>query len=171
MNTIAVSDFNDFVMLAGDQLVTTSRQVAKAFGKNHKDVLRRIRNLGCPPDFTERNFAQCFENNDLANGKPEPFYRITKDGFVMLVMGFTGKAAMAVKIAYISAFNAMAAHIQNQASSAWREYRALAIEFAKCKDTASLCGKGLRRWRQIKHGMGEQLIALEHRLQPSLLLN
>ena len=171
MNTITVSDFNDFVMIAGDQLVTTSRQIAKAFGKRHDNIIRRIRSLGCSARFTALNFEECFENNVLANGKPELFYRITKDGFVMLVMGFTGQAAMAIKEAYIAAFNAMAAHIQHQASSAWREYRALAVELAKCKDTASLCGKGLRRWRQIKHGMTDQLNALEHQLQPSLFLN
>lgn len=37
--------------------------------------------------------------------------KMTKSGFVMLVMGFTGEAAMAFKEAYIAAFDAMAAYI------------------------------------------------------------
>jgi len=39
------------------RLIVTSRQVAEHFGKQHKDVLRAIRNLECSGDFTERNFA------------------------------------------------------------------------------------------------------------------
>ncbi|GAA5785647.1 Rha family transcriptional regulator [Chitiniphilus shinanonensis] len=160
---------NDLVMIASERILTDSRRVAKAFGKQHKDVLRRITKLGCSRRFAERNFTLCHENNELQNGKPQPFYQITKDGFVLLVMGFTGQAAMAIKEAYIEAFNAMAEYIQRRASSAWEEYRLVAVEFAKCRETASLCGKGLRRWRQIKPQLTRQLSLLENEMQPSLL--
>lgn len=66
------------------------KMVAKQFGKQHRTVLRAIRNLECSEKFRLRNFVQCFVINELANGKPEPLYQMTKDGFMFLVMGFTG---------------------------------------------------------------------------------
>ncbi len=91
-----------------NELVTDSFHVAKYFSKRHDDVLKKIKNLACTPDFTARNFAVCHKNNDLQNGKIQPFYQMTKDGFIFLVMGFTGKRAALVKEAYINAFNQMA---------------------------------------------------------------
>lgn len=58
MNDIREVKFDEFVMLAGDKLVTDSRKVAAKFGKRHREVLRAIRNLECSDDFTRRNFAQ-----------------------------------------------------------------------------------------------------------------
>lgn len=173
MTDLTISNFNDFVMLAGDQIVTDSRRVAARFGKQHSKVLRDIRRISeeAGSDFAKANFGFCTEASKTQRGKPQPFYRITKDGFMLLAMGFTGKTAMAVKVMFISAFNSMAYHIKRQATSAWDEYRAVAIEFAKCKDTASLCGKGLSRWRRLKPNMTARLDALEHQIQPSLLLN
>ncbi|KAF1366755.1 Rha family transcriptional regulator [Yokenella regensburgei] len=103
-----------FITSQNGQLITTSLAVAEAFGKNHKDVLRRINTLDIPQEFTERNFALSSKINKLANNRSDPFYRMTKDGFMLLVMGFTGKKAMAVKIAYINAFNEMAKQLQQQ---------------------------------------------------------
>ncbi len=87
------------------QVLTDSRTVAATFGKRHDDVLRRIRALDIPADFTARNFAVSEYKDET--GRTLPCYYITRDGFVLLVMGFTGKKAMAFKIKYIEAFNAM----------------------------------------------------------------
>ena len=84
---------------------TTSLDVAKHFRKQHKDVLRSIANLDCSPEFTQRNFAPCTRPG--SNNKPEPYYRMTRDGFTFLCMGFTGKEAAQWKEAYIGAFNKM----------------------------------------------------------------
>lgn len=84
--------------------VTTSRLVAEKFGKEHKDVLRSIRNLASSDDgFGQRNFAP----TDFIDGQGKKYteYIITRDGFTMLVMGFSGKDAMRFKIEYIEAFN------------------------------------------------------------------
>lgn len=89
-------------------LATDSFLVAKFFGKQHKDVLRKIKYLECSLDFTQRNFTLCHKNNELQNNKLQPFYQMTKDGFMFLVMGFTGKKAATIKEAYINAFNLMA---------------------------------------------------------------
>jgi Rha family phage regulatory protein len=103
-----------FILPTNDGLKTSSIAVAMAFGKNHKDVLRRINSLDAPPDFTQRNFTLSHKINKLANGKKDPHIEMTKDGFMLLVMGFTGKKAMAIKIAYINAFNMMAEELARQ---------------------------------------------------------
>lgn len=85
--------------------VVSSLDVAETFGKAHKDVLRSIRELGCSSEFNERNFAPV-EYTDT-KGEKRPAYAMTRDGFTMLVMGYTGDAAMRFKEAYIKQFNAM----------------------------------------------------------------
>ena len=94
----------DLVVVDG-QITTTSNQIAEHFGKLHKTVLRAIANLDCSPEFTKRNFVPS-EYTD-ATGRKLPCYRITRDGFVFLAMGFTGKEAAQWKEAYITAFNKM----------------------------------------------------------------
>ncbi len=37
-------------------LTTTSRKVAEVFGKEHKNVLRDIENIGCSENFRKLNF-------------------------------------------------------------------------------------------------------------------
>ena len=90
---------------------TTSLEVAKFFDKRHDDVLKSIRNLrpNCPEEFTARNFAA---SNYLDNtGRSLSMYIIHRDGFMLLVMGYTGKKALALKLAYIEAFNRMEAEL------------------------------------------------------------
>ncbi|MBD3643535.1 Rha family transcriptional regulator [Alcanivorax sp.] len=84
--------------------VTTSFQVAQVFGKQHKHVTEKIRKLDAPDHFLTANFSAVqYEHR----GNQYEAYEMTKDGFVFLVMGFTGKKAAEFKIAYIEAFNAM----------------------------------------------------------------
>lgn len=164
MNSIQA--MQDFVMTAGSEVVTDSRKVAKHFGKRHDTVLRAFRNIRCSKGFAQRNFAECLEINELANGKPEPVIQMTKDGFMFLAMGFTGAAAAAMKEAFIDAFNRMAEFIQSQALSAWQRFNAKQIEFMHKRDKASHCGKGLNEW---KHEKPELLIQMQ-RLHPQLPL-
>lgn len=91
---------------------TTSLDVAFHFNKQHYNVLRDIKNLDCSDDFTKLNFEVCFKNNELQNGKPQPYYAMTKDGFTFLAMGYTGKEAARFKEAYIKRFNEMEAELQ-----------------------------------------------------------
>ena len=91
-------------------ITATSLQVAEHFGKRHRDVLRAIRNLGCSAEFNERNFALVDYIDD--KGERRPQYHVTRDGFAMLAMGFTGSQAVRWKEAYISTFNAMEAKLR-----------------------------------------------------------
>ena len=92
-----------------EQAVTTSLQVAEVFNKRHCEVLRSIHDLDCSKDLRERNFASTFYYVDMPNNakRKEPMYYIGRDGFVFLVMGFTGKIAAKFKEEYINAFNEM----------------------------------------------------------------
>jgi len=87
--------------------VTTSLLVSEIFGKNHKEVLRDIRELHCSADFHQRNFALILKTTDLGHGRKreDPYYEITKDGFSFLVMGYTGEKAAQFKEMFIAEFN------------------------------------------------------------------
>ena len=89
---------------------TTSLDVAAFFGKRHDAVLRDIRNVAAqvPADHAH-NFVDMII--DVATGKgatrKTPAIRLSKTGFTLLAMGFTGAKAMAFKLAYIDAFDRM----------------------------------------------------------------
>lgn len=94
--------------------VTTSLDVAAYFGKQHKNVIQKIKRLGVPVDFASANFSAHATNIQAGAVKRDSkIYNMTKDGFMFLVMGFTGEKAAAMKIAYINAFNEMAAKLRN----------------------------------------------------------
>jgi len=118
-----VNDLAEFVSLNDTTLTTDTRRVARHFHKRHADVLRAVEALDCSEDYRERNFALTMA--DVAGPKgavrQEPTYRMTKDGFVFLVMGFRGKEAARIKEAYIGAFNAMADQLQQIGLSLWNQ--------------------------------------------------
>lgn len=96
--------------IADGQATATSLQIAQHFGKRHTNVIRAIRKLGCSEEFSRLNF----EPRDYVDerGKVQPMYLITRDGFAILAMGFTGQEAMRWKESYIAAFNAMEAKLR-----------------------------------------------------------
>lgn len=99
------------VSLHSGRPATTSLEVAKFFGKRHTDVLRDVNNFSanCPKEFSQRNFASAEYTDE--QGKPRPMFILYRDGFMLLVMGYTGKKALAMKLAYIEAFNRMEAEL------------------------------------------------------------
>jgi Rha family phage regulatory protein len=68
-----------------------------------RDIRRVLSDV--PADFGASNFGQSSYIDD--QGKEQPMYNVFQDGFVILVMGYTGAKAMQMKLAYIMAFNAM----------------------------------------------------------------
>lgn len=108
MQTVAQTEIapaRAIVTVKDGRVVANSRDVASAFEKQHKDVLRAIDNLECSVDFTGRNFAPS-EYRD-PSGRALRSFDLTRDGFAFLVMGFTGAKAARFKEAYITAFNEM----------------------------------------------------------------
>lgn len=101
------------VAVENEHAVTTSLRVAEVFGKQHKNVVRDIKSLDCSEEFRKLNFEPskiAYQNGNIK--KQLPMYYITRDGFMFLVMGFTGKTAAKWKEAYIKAFNEMEAKIR-----------------------------------------------------------
>lgn len=98
--------------------------VAYHFKRNHKNVLRDIAKLRnkCPESFFERNFAPIEIDTPLPRFggiRKDRAYLLTRDGFSLLVMGFTGAEAVKWKLRYIEAFNALeAAALKYQADLA-----------------------------------------------------
>ena len=89
----------------------TSREVSRYFNKRHDAVLRDIAAItsNCPESFSAHNFVGASYLDEQA--KNRPMYIIHRDGFMLLVMGYTGKKALALKLAYIEAFNRMEAEL------------------------------------------------------------
>lgn len=87
------------------ELVVTSRQVAVDFDKRHSDVIEKIEEL----IKTENSVMTMFIESSYkaGTGKSYKEYLITRDGFSLLVMGFTGSRALQWKLKYIEAFNKM----------------------------------------------------------------
>lgn len=100
----------DLIHQNGNRLFVTSLEISNRFAKQHKDVLRAIRDLECSPEFNRRNFAPV-EYQD-GKGEKRPAYEITRDGFTFLCMGFTGPQAALWKERYIEAFNRMEAALR-----------------------------------------------------------
>lgn len=84
--------------------VASSRQIAENFGKEHKHVLDAVKNLVAENSAAKSMFYETTYEN---RGKQYPMYLMNRDGFSLLVMGFTGKAALEWKLKYIQAFNEM----------------------------------------------------------------
>lgn len=116
-----------------DQVVVSSRVIAERFEKRHADVLAKLegkqrsgrndeaglleqlRGTGNPVD----PYFICSSFVDSANGETYREYLCTRDGFVLLVMGFTGDKALAWKLKYIEAFNQMEAALRERQTSEW----------------------------------------------------
>ena len=88
-----------------ERAICTSLDVAETFGKEHKNVLCDIRELGCSEEFNRLNFEPT-SYTDTMNRKQDAMV-MTRDGFTLLVMGYTGELSMKFKEAYIKQFNAM----------------------------------------------------------------
>lgn len=84
------------------KVYVSSRDIANVFGKEHSKILRDIRALP-QDDFNQANFG-LVEYTDK-KGEKRPEYLLTRDGFSMLVMGFTGEKAYLWKVSFIEAFN------------------------------------------------------------------
>lgn len=102
-------------------LKTTSLIVAEKFGKDHANVLKALENLECSQEFRAVNFnASSYLSRQ---GKSLPMVEMTRDGFMFLAMGFTGREAAVWKERFIEAFNQMERYIgQSTAGMARVEY-------------------------------------------------
>lgn len=94
--------------------VVSSLDVAETFEKNHRDVMESIRNIESNISTAEFSALFFLDSYKASNGKLNPMYLMTRDGFTLLVMGYTGEKAMRFKLAYIKQFNAMEKALQGK---------------------------------------------------------
>lgn len=120
---------NGLVILKGKEAVCDSLEVAKRFHKRHDKLISEIERMygdlidkGCAqngghPLFTRTTYVHP-QNKQIYS----KFY-MNRDGFSLLVMGFTGSEAMKWKLDYIKAFNAMEKLIQEQQTNEYKFFR------------------------------------------------
>lgn len=115
-------------MVKNDQPVTTSIDVAKTFGREHKDVMNSIKSIKNEAEKSNKLndskrrknilfLNQMFSEDRYTvknNNRSYPMYYMNKDGFTLLVMGFNGHKATQFKLQYIAQFNHMADEIKNR---------------------------------------------------------
>lgn len=108
-------------------LTTTSRKVAEVFDKEHKDVINSIEKLveGIGKSSDTYFLVEIVQNEQNKQFYKE--YRMTRDGFSLLVMGFNGEKALKWKIDYIQAFNEM----EKELKRIYKERQQWEIERAK----------------------------------------
>ncbi len=171
MNMMTTLNLRAMVSNENGEPKTTSYAVAKAFEKTHSHVMRDIKKLikQCGEEFAKSNFGLTFENKKIGNTtRSTPFYRISKDGFMLLVMGFTGEKAMKTKIDFINAFNWMANQLTQAFQSKWARYNQVSLEYKSRKEVVSGQARGMRQWRDDKPIFEGEIMRLEAELQPSL---
>ena len=112
---------NELVYLKNDAAVCDSLQVAEKFEMRHDNVLRTIDNLQKSLlNFEESSNMFIVSKRKADNGKYHRMYLMNRDGFSLLVMGFTGKNALEWKLQYIRAFNQMKKLIQEKSTAAYQ---------------------------------------------------
>ena len=106
------------VALVDNRPATTSLDIAEHFGKRHDHVCRDIRRICAetPEKFHAPNFGEMSRTVKIGNGaeREETYFTVYFDGFILLVMGYTGKKALGMKLAYIEAFNAMREELEHR---------------------------------------------------------
>ncbi|EJF4925480.1 Rha family transcriptional regulator [Campylobacter coli] len=93
-----------------NKVFINSLDLAKVFNKNHRHILQTTKNQP-QNDFTESNFILSTYKDK--KGELRPCYNLTRDGFSLLVMGFTGEKAYKWKVEFIKAFNEMEKRLRN----------------------------------------------------------
>nr|WP_315047613.1 Rha family transcriptional regulator [uncultured Campylobacter sp.] len=108
-NLVVINDQSVEFEVMDNGIFTTSLSVAAVFEKRHADIIAKISEFPAD-DFNERNFSLVKYQDQ--KGEFRPMYKMTRDGFSLLVMGFTGERAYRWKIEFIAAFNKMEAMIK-----------------------------------------------------------
>jgi len=157
----------NLVTIDQDRIVTDSQTLARTFGKRHADVIRAYDKLGCSAEFSQRNFASADYLD--AQGKVRRCITMTKDGFAMLAMGFTGPKAAAFKEAFIMEFNRMAEALARGERNLWQQLQAVIAKETESQVKASFGSHlMLERKRELPRFRDERE-ELAAKIQPSLL--
>jgi len=162
---------NELITVVNGKPVVTSKQIADHFGKTHRHALRDVaKELETAGDFGSEHFG--LSSYTSSQNKILPCYEMSRDGFTLIAMGFTGVKAQQWKIKYIEAFNAMERELLNGSAKFGSVMDALndACRLMESdKQKASVFGQGLHEWRKLRKEHMERVEKLHTDVQ--LLLN
>ena len=111
---VCINNVNVEFVSCDESVFINSLDLSRVFEKRHDAILRDVKNLPFS-DFNEQNFKLVSYKD--SRGRKQPCYNLTRDGFSLLVMGFTGQKAYQWKIEFIKAFNTMEAKLKRQSVS------------------------------------------------------
>lgn len=163
---------SSLVRVVNGVVLVTSKDVADKFGKENKNVMRDIKKImSNQPEFGALNFE--LSNYKSVQNKELECYNMTRDGFTILAMGFSGAAALEWKIKYIEAFNMMERELLSQASnkSSMQLLNEAVLLMTADKDIASVSGKQLSDWRNKKRQHEQSIKDLVSNAQMKLGFN
>jgi len=105
-------------------VVTNSLKVAEYYGKDHADVLKKIRKfIDLIPELGQGNFSETYFT-DKWNRK-QPMFAMDRQGFSMLVNKFTGDDATIFTYKYTKAFEAMIEELEHRREQSLNTIKAL----------------------------------------------
>lgn len=153
-------------------IVVRSTEIASHFGKRHdnvmRDVERLLRGFSEQPNICRSEF---FFESKFTNDRNREYreYLMSRDGFALLAMGFTGTKALQWKLKYIDAFNQMEKAAIPTQRSAMDHYGEVLAIMESDKEKASVHGKALSEWRKARKQHIEDVTIAHSKAQ--LLLN
>ena len=112
----------ELVKVNQNKVFADSRIIADTFGKAHRNVMRDIESLiENLNENNAQNITLLFSKKKFINeiNREYFYYEMNRDGFSLLVMGFTGKKAFQWKIKFIEAFNLMEKTLLNKSNEEW----------------------------------------------------
>ena len=157
---ISINNINVNFEVVGDEVFATSLQVAEVFEKRHDHLIRTIDNL-LNDDFKSANFK--FDTYFDKKGEQRRMFSLTRDGFSLLVMGFTGEKAYQWKIEFIKAFNAMEAELRRQ--GVIRYVNRIADLDALLIDNAKRHKREINGYKSQLKQHNDKIVVLKHELE------
>ena len=157
---ISINNINVNFEVVGDEVFATSLQVAEVFEKRHDHLIRTIDNL-LNDDFKSANFK--FDTYFDKKGEQRRMFSLTRDGFSLLVMGFTGEKAYQWKIEFIKAFNAMEAELRRQ--GVIRYVNRIADLDALLIDNAKRHRREINGYKSQLKQHNDKIVVLKHELE------
>jgi Rha family phage regulatory protein len=165
-NALTLS-YLEFISADGDVLTTDSLKVAAVHGKRHDNVVSLIRRrLAESGKWGLLNFKEISYVDE--SGRTYPMFVMTQAGYQFLVGKMTGKKAVEHQIAFIEAFNAMAAHIKNQREGLTFKYFEADRKLKDRKSQASAAGRDLSLWKGDRPVLESKVNLILQELQPAL---
>lgn len=110
---------SELVVIENNKMYTTSNIVSEEFGIMHKHILEKIQSF--TDEISAMKFNEMYREFDYTNERNRTYksYKVSRDGYMFLVMNISTKKANNKKLMFIDAFNAMEKIILNQTNTEW----------------------------------------------------